>query len=113
MRFMGYELTMDTKLTTDNQNIPFPSHSFKQKKKVPNWYWLHDFEIKSLLSGRLLCVSYLSFWAMPSPAHSLPCAHTQILNRITIIAEVKRGFLNAVLVKITEILNIYRKSQKF
>lgn len=33
MRFMGYELTMDTKLTTDNQNIPFPSHSSKQKKK--------------------------------------------------------------------------------
>lgn len=33
MRFMGYELTMDTKLTTDNQNIPFPSHSSKQEKK--------------------------------------------------------------------------------
>lgn len=50
--------------------------------------------------------------ALPSSPSPLPPVHTLILNRITVAAEVKRGFLNAVLVKITEILDKHLQKQR-
>lgn len=58
MRFVSYELSLPTKLTTDKWSVPFSSYSSKTLRKKKKTAKLHYFQNKAVLSGCLIFLSH-------------------------------------------------------
>lgn len=81
MRFVSYELSTDTKLTTDNQNVAFSSYLSEIEKRMSNCQHLHDFQNKPKLSGCLIFVSHHATCKLSDIlGHALPRLQSPLLS---------------------------------